>query len=201
MIGPLDDDSSVSIEPVVDIHAAVSVVNIGTGPVGASTDHTAVCGMYFMTTGGRRMTGEGSRRRRTSRSTAGAAGAGMRSAKSTARARATRTSGGRTMGAIGRRTMRGIRGGTVSGSATRSTRRRTVGSTRGGTVRSAATRGTTRTVRSLETATRSAAGMSRGRRVVGWRRCLLLLLVTGDANRRVGNSQGEQQTRRSQGSL
>ena len=192
MIGPLDDDSSVSIQAVVDIHAAVSVVNIGTRPVGASTDHTAVCSMYFMTTGGRRMTGEGSRGSGTSRSTARAAGAGMRSAKSTARARATRTSGGRTM--------RGIRGGTVSGSATRSTRRRTVGSTRSRTVRSAATRGTTRTVRGLETATRS-AGMSRGRRVVGWRRRLLFLLVTGDASRRVGYSQGEQQTRRSQGSL
>ena len=192
MIGPLDDDSSVPIQAVVDIHAAVSVVNIGTGPVGASTDHTAVCSMYFMTTGGRRMTGEGSRGSRTSRSTARTAGTGMRSAKTTARAGATRTSGGRTM--------RGIRRGTVSASATRGTRRRTMGSTRGGTVRSSTTRGTTRTVRALETATRS-AGMSRGRRVVGWRRCLLLLLVTGDANRRVGYSQGEQQTRRSQGSL
>lgn len=200
MIGPLDDDSSVSIQAVVDIHTAVSVVNIGTRPVGASTDHTAVCSMYFMTTGGRRMTGEGSRGSGTSRSTARAAGAGMRSAKSTARARATRTSGGRTMRAIGRRTMRGIRGGTVSGSATRGTRRRTMGSIRGGAVRSSTTRGTTRAVRGLETATRS-AGMSRGRRVVGGRRCLLFLLVTGDANRRVGYSQGEQQTRRSQGSL
>ena len=192
MIGPLDDDSSVSIQAVVDIHTAVSVVNICTRPVSASTDHTAVCSMYFMTTGGRRMTGEGSRGSRTSRSTARTAGTGMRSAKTAARAGATRTSGGRTM--------RGIRRGTVSASATRGTRRRTMGSTRGGTVRSSTTRGTTRTVRALETATRS-AGMSRGRRVVGWRRCLLLLLVTGDANRRVGYSQGEQQTRRSQGSL
>jgi hypothetical protein len=193
MIGPLDDDSSVPIQAVVDIHAAVSVVNIGTGPVGASTDHTAVCSMYFMTTRGRRMTGEGSRRSWTPRSTARTAGAGMGSAKTTARARATRTSS--------RRTMRSVRRRTVRAPATRSSRRRTV---RASAARSSRRRpmgsATTWSTRSVWAPASRCARMPSGRRIVGRRRGCLLFF-TGDTHRRVGDSQGEQQTRRSQGSV
>ena len=176
MVSTFDDDDSASVQSVVDIHAAASVVDIGARAVGARANYRAVRGMNFMAASRRRMTGEGSRGSRTPSSASGTTRARMSSAR-TARMRATGTARGRTMRTVGGRTVRSIRGGSV---------------------RSSTTRGAPGTVRGLEAAARR-AGMSSRRRVVGWRRRLLLLFVSGDARRRVRKSQGEQQPRRSQG--
>jgi hypothetical protein len=50
VIGTLNGDATVSVKPVVDVHAATSVVNIGAGAVGTSADDAAVGGANFMAT-------------------------------------------------------------------------------------------------------------------------------------------------------
>jgi hypothetical protein len=216
----------------MDIHAAVNVVNIGTGTVSSRTDHAAIRGVHFMTARWRRMTGEGPRRSRAScsaSSTTGSAGmhstgsARMPSATRPTRcgmARAARVSrcgvphrAARVSGCgvphpttrICRRRMPRARATRARSARRRSVRRvscRPVRSARRWAVHSARAPTTRRrTVRSLESPTRSATGMGRGRRGMWRRRGRRLLLIVAEAYGGINDSQGEQQPRCSQGGL
>jgi hydrogenase maturation factor len=48
VIGALNGDAAVSVKPVVYVHAATRVVDIGAGAVGTSADDAAVGGADFM---------------------------------------------------------------------------------------------------------------------------------------------------------
>ena len=59
VIWAFDNNPPVSIQSMMDVHAPMCVVNIGTGTIGSRTDHAAIRSVYFMTTRWRRMTSEG----------------------------------------------------------------------------------------------------------------------------------------------
>jgi hypothetical protein len=60
VIRPIHNDTAITIQPVVNIHPALRIVNVSTRAVGTRTNHTTVRRVHLVTASRRRVTREGS---------------------------------------------------------------------------------------------------------------------------------------------